>query len=99
MIRDIKQSGLQYLPMYEGYREKSKDRDRDFEPSFLIFNYKKNGEPQDWDKFKKYGIELCKKYEQPSVLIKAPYEPPEWLDKNGDKVSKKETYFVFKDDS
>ena len=99
LIKDIKRSGFQHLPVYRGYRDRSKGEDSDFEPSFLIFNYNKKGETQDWEKLKKWGIELCKKYEQSSVLVKAPFEPPVWLDENGDKVSKKETNIVFKNDS
>lgn len=98
LIKDIKQSRFLYLPVYGEYRDRSKGEDSDFEPSFMIFNCNKNGETQDWDKLKKWGIELCKKYEQSSVLVKAPFESSVWLDENGDKVSKKKTNIVFKND-
>ena len=89
LIIEIKQSKYRYLPIYGGYRAESMGEEGDFEPSIIVFNYDKEGEEQDWAELQKMGIEWCGRYDQSSVLIKAPNNPPVWLDRNG--KSKDET--------
>lgn len=98
LIKDLQNSGYRYLPGYGGYRDTDKGEESFFEPSFNVFNYNTKGEPQDFEKLKNFGIELAKKYDQSSVLVKAPTEPPVWLNGDGQKVSKDETNQVFKND-
>lgn len=98
LIKDIQNSGYSYLPEYGGYRDTDKGEEAFFEPSFNVFNYNTKGEPQDFEKLKEFGVLLAKKYDQSSVLVKAPNEPPIWLDGDGIKVSKNETHKVFKND-
>ena len=99
LIIDIKKSKYRYLPVYGGYRDKSMGEESKFEPSFIVFNYNKDGEEQNWEELKKRGIEWCSKYDQSSVLIKSPNNPPIWLDWNGNRKSKDETDLIKKNDS
>lgn len=99
LIRDLQNSGYCYLPGYGGYRDPEMGEESDFEPSFNVFNYNTKGEPQDFEKLKNFGIELAGKYNQSSVLVKAPNEVPVWLNSKGERVSKNETDRVFKNDA
>lgn len=99
LLKDLMDSPYRFLPVYGGYRDDSRGEYDDFEPSFLVFNYNREGVPQDFEKLKEFGIELCGKYDQSSVLIKAPGKVPVWLDRNGNKISKDETTHVFKNNS
>lgn len=97
LISDLQKSGYSYLPTYGGYRGKNGIED-DYEPSFVVFNYTENGEQRDFDELKQFGIELCKKYNQDSVLIKAPQESPIYMNGDGIKVNRKESDKVWKND-
>lgn len=99
LIKDLRMSGYRFLPGYGGYRDIVKGEESDFEPSFNVFNYNRKGEPQNFEKLKQFGISLAKKYNQSSVLVKAPTEPPVWIDGDGNKMSKDETNIVYKNDA
>lgn len=99
LLHDIQSAGYAYLPTYGGYRDTSKGEEADYEPSFIVFNYNTKGEPQQWEKLKQFGIEMCRKYDQSSVLVKAPGENPVYLDGNGRKINSSETDKVFKNDA
>ena len=81
LIADLKDSGYSYLPTHGGYRGKDGVED-DYEPSFIVFN-KTNGEKRDFEELRQFAILLCGKYNQDSVLIKAPNENPIYIDRNG----------------
>lgn len=99
LIKDIKSSSYRHLPVYGGYRDLSMGEESNFEPSFIVFNRNTNGDEQSWENLKSFGLEMCKKYNQSSVLVKNPGEPPIWLDGDGNKKSKNETELVMKNDS
>ena len=86
LIRDIRKRNYRYLPVYGEVESK-------FEPSFIVFNYNRAGEVQNWGDMKNFGIEMCGKYDQSSVLMKSPDNPPIWLDRNGNRRSKDEQEF------
>lgn len=98
LISELKKSPYRYLPVYGGYTDKKMKEFSSFEPSFIVFSYDIDGEKQDFDKLKEFGVKLCGEFNQSSVLIKSPQEPPIWLDRNGKRVSKKETNLVYKND-
>lgn len=97
LINDLKQSGYSYLPTYGGYRGTDGIED-DYEPSFVVFNYDSKGNPKDFEELKKFALYLCGKYNQDSVLIKAPEEAPVYLNKDGKKVNSDETKQYWKND-
>lgn len=98
LIEDIKKSGFSFLPTYGGYRAKNGVED-DYEPSFVVFNYDaKTGEPRDFNELYNYALQWCKKYQQDSVLIKAPGKNPIWVDKNGNKKNTRESDKHWKND-
>lgn len=90
LINDIKASGFSYLPTYGGYRSPQGVED-DYEPSFIVFNYNSDGKQCDFERLKELAIIWCKKYEQHSVLIKAPNEEPIYVDENGNKVNSRQS--------
>ena len=97
LISDIQKSGFSYLPTYGGYRSPQGVED-DYEPSFIVFNYTNDGEKGDFDELRNLAILWCGKYEQHSVLVKAPNANPIYLDKNGNKVNTSESDKVWKND-
>lgn len=98
LIRDLKQSGYSYLPTYGSYRSPDTGVEDDYEPSFVVFNYDTKGNPLDFEKLRQFGIYLCGKYDQDSVLIKAPGENPIYVDRNGNKYNSTESNKVWKND-
>lgn len=98
LIKDLQDSPYRYLPGYGGYRDPELGEYGDFEASFNVFNYDRDGKPQNWEDLRDFGVELCKKYNQSSVLVKAPGEPPMWINGEGQRVSKDETNDVVKND-
>jgi len=98
LISDIRQSGYSFLPTYGGYRSKSGEEIGDYEPSFLVFNYNREGENLDFDNLYQLAIEWCGKYNQDSVMIKAPNIPSIYVNRYGEKVNKRESNRVFKND-
>lgn len=97
LISDLKKSGYSYLPTYGGYRGTDGVED-DYEPSFVVFNYDVNGQSGDFNALRLFALQLCAKYNQDSVLVKAPGEPPVYLDKDGNKVNSKESNRTWKND-
>ena len=98
LIMDITQSGYSYLPVYGGYRNTSNGVEDSYEPSFIVFNYDVDGEERDFKDLYEFALSMCDKYEQHSVLIKAPDLPPVWKDKDGNTVSKRSSNKVWKND-
>lgn len=97
LISDLKKSGYSYLPTYGGYRGTDGVED-DYEPSFVVFNYDVNGQSGDFNALRLFALQLCAKYNQDSVLVKAPGEAPVYLDKDGNKVNSKESNQTWKND-
>lgn len=97
LISDLKKSGFSYLPTYGGYRGKNGVEDN-YEPSFIVFNYKESGENANFEELYNFALYLCGKYEQDSVLIKAPDAAPIYVDSQGNKVNKRESNVFWKND-
>lgn len=97
LINDLKSSGYSYLPTYGGYRGTNGVEDS-YEPSFVVFNYGVNGEPTDFEGLYEFALEICKKYEQDSVLVKYPNQPPIYVDADGNKVNRTESDKYWKND-
>ena len=90
LISDLKQSGFLYLPTYEGYRIENGVED-DYEPSFVVFNHDAKGNAGNFDELKQFALAMCRKYNQDSVLVKAPGQSPVWLDKDGNTANARES--------
>ena len=71
LVSDIRQTGYSYLPVYGGYKGTNGVVDN-FEPSFLVFNYSRDGSTKDFSYLKDFAIKMCDKYEQNSVLVVYP---------------------------
>ena len=98
LISDIRKSGYSYFPVYCGYKcnvcsthvvHKGTDGMVDkYEPSFFITNYKGKTLQDNFDKLFDLGVKICNKYNQDSVLVKAPNDVPKYIDRNGNVVGK-----------
>ena len=65
IIKQIKDSNFSYTPVYGGFIEnKGTPNEREVvERSFVIYNYDKEGNPQDIERLYKFGIDLTNEYE------------------------------------
>ncbi len=97
LIIDIKRSGYSYLPIYGGYRSKYTGI-KDFEPSFVVFNYTHDGKEKDFEQLRLFALDTCRKYEQHDVMIKYPNAALAWEDGNGNRVSKRSAERYWKND-
>ena len=92
LIKDLKQSGYLFLPTYG--RHKGYDGlDYEYEPSFIVFNYDKNGNSKNFEQLRQFALALCGKYNQDSVIVTAPEKSAIWVDIDGNEVSKTENGF------
>lgn len=87
LIADIRKSGYSYFPVYGGYKGMDGMVDK-YEPSFFITNYKGKTLQDNFDKLFDLGVKICNKYNQDSVLVKAPNDVPKYIDRNGNVVGK-----------
>jgi hypothetical protein len=84
LLNDIKAMGFSYTPCFGGFIENldSDDEEQVYEKSFIVYPYKKD-KTYNFAELKKFAIEMCNKYDQNSVLIKAPTENPKYYLKSG----------------
>lgn len=76
LISDLKRLGYSYVPVFCGYKEVGQEK-ASLEESFVVFPYDIATEKyDDFDNFKKNLINLGKKYEQESILVKENGEDP-----------------------
>ena len=97
LITDLKSSKYSYLPVYGGYKGTDGVTDK-YEPSFIVFNYDKNGEPKNWEQLRNFAIYLCDKYAQDSVFVQGPNESPNYLDANGNQTNSRSSKNIIKND-
>lgn len=101
LIKDLKESGYSYVPVYGGYHDKN-DRTSltdSYEVSFVVYNIRRDKENVDFDYLFDFAIELCDKYMQDSVYVQAPGEAPNYYDCNGNIVNSKSSRKIITNDS
>lgn len=82
---DIRSKGYSYVPVFGGYKEEDADRES-VEKSFIVFPYDNiNRKYTDFNTFEKDLINLSKKYDQDSVLIKRPNDKARYYNNLEDK--------------
>lgn len=81
---DIQSFGFSYTPCYGGFVENlgTENEDTVYEKSFIVYARKKDGSV-DFDLLKRFGLDMCDKYNQDSVLIKTPGDMPAYYNRNG----------------
>lgn len=84
LLNDIKATGFSYTPCFGGFIENlgSDDEEQVYEKSFIVYPYKKD-KTYNFTELKDFAIEMCNKYDQNSVLIKAPTENPKYYKQSG----------------
>ena len=86
LLQDIKNAGYTYTPVYGGYHG-SDDVQDSYEPSYVVYNYKRSNEPADFQELEALALKLCSKYHQDSVYVQRPNQPPVYLDCDGNQVN------------
>lgn len=86
LIKQIKESGYSYTPVYGGFIENkgTPDEENVYERSFIVYNHDRKGNVGDFEKLKTMALKWCKEFNQDSVLVKEPGQPPRYLTKTGD---------------
>ena len=82
LVKNIKETGLSYTPVYGGYHGTDKVVD-DFEPSFIVYTKDKSGNDVPFNIVYQKALEWCGKFNQDSVYVQAPGDVPRYLDKDG----------------
>ncbi|MCD8208315.1 MAG: hypothetical protein LUD72_10295 [Bacteroidales bacterium] len=98
LIADIQRTGRSYIPVYGGYHDDETGITDSYEPSFIVTNYDREGDVLDFDELKDFAIQMCGKYDQWCVTVKAPDDVPHFYDRNGNIISKNDTDKVIKND-
>lgn len=90
LLDDIRKSGYSYTPVFGGYKG-TDDVQSSYEPSYVVYNYKRGGEPGDFEELLQYALEWCGKYRQDSVFVQRPGEAPVYLNRHGEQVNSTST--------
>jgi hypothetical protein len=97
--KDIRSAGFSFTPIYGGYKGAEDVKDS-YEPSYVVYCYNRDGGLVKFDYLEQFGLDMCRKYKQESVLIQRPGEPPAYYDADGNKVDMSgEDDVSFKDDN
>ena len=85
LLNDIKNSGFSFVPVFGGFIENkgTENEKQVYETSYIVLNFDRNGNEKDFNALKNLAINLCKKYNQDSVLVKAPNGAPQYITQNG----------------
>ena len=84
LIADIQQRNFSYTPAYGGFIENNGDSNSEevYEQSVIVYPYKKDN-TYNFDELYEFALEMCKKYNQDSVLIKQPNDLPKYVKQDG----------------
>lgn len=83
---DIRQRGFSFVPVFGGFIENmgSENEQHVYESSFIILNYDTKGNELDFNDLKNFAVEMCDKFNQDSVLVKAPNGKPQYITRNNE---------------
>jgi hypothetical protein len=86
LVNILKQSDFSYTPTYGGFIENqgTPDEENVYERSFVVYNHHKDGSVGDFKELYDFALAMAKKYNQDSVLIKAPNGNPEYVKQDGE---------------
>ena len=86
LVDILKKTDFSYTPTYGGFIEnKGKpDEENVYERSFVVYNHHKDGSVGDFEELRKFALDMAKKYNQDSVLIKAPNSNPQYVKQDGE---------------
>lgn len=84
-LKMIKQSGFAYTPSYGGFIENQGEENEEnvYERSFIIYNHYRDGSVGNFEDLFNLAMEICRKYNQDSVLVKAPGKNPKYIKQDG----------------
>ena len=86
LVDILKNTDWSYTPTYGGFIENvgTPNETNVYERSFVVYNHHKDGSVGNFEDLYKFALEMCRKYNQDSVLIKSPTENPMYVKGNGD---------------
>lgn len=84
LVDDVRKAGFSYTLTYGGFIEnKGEEDEREVYERSVVVYANKTDKTTDMDRLMDFAIEMCRKYNQDSVLIQEPNKPAVYLDKNG----------------
>jgi len=86
LLRQIKQSGYRFLPIYAKRSSQNDSENIDYQPLFFVFNYDREHNFPEFSSLYKYALKWCRDYAQDCVLIKAPWQQPVCVNSSGEEV-------------
>ena len=84
LIKDIQEHNFSYTPSYGGFIE-DKDTEKEeevYEQSVIVYPYKKDGS-YNFDELYTFALEMAKKFNQDSILVKVPNSTPKYVKQDG----------------
>ena len=75
-----------YTATYGGYHGGDGVKDS-YEPSYVVYNYDRQGHPMNFEELLKEGLKLCKMYHQDAIFVQPPDEAPMFLNSDGEKIN------------
>ena len=83
---DIREAGYSYTPVFGGYKG-TDNVVSSYEPSYVVYNRFVGGQRGDFKDLERFGIDMCRKYNQDSIYLQKPGEAPIYVDDQGNQVS------------
>lgn len=85
LVSLIRKAGFTYTPAYGGFIENKGEPNQEnvYERSFIIYPYDRSGHLIPFENLKDFALNMCKKYNQDSVLVKEPNKQPVYLKSDG----------------
>lgn len=86
LVDILKKTDFSYTPTYGGFIENQgkPNEENVYERSFVVYNHHKDGSVGDFEELRKFALDMAKKYNQDSVLIKAPNSNPQYVKQDGE---------------
>lgn len=86
LVDILKKGDFSYTPTYGGFIENQEEPNEEnvYERSFVVYNHHKDGSIGDFKELYDFAIDMAKKFNQDSVLVKAPNKNPEYVKQDGE---------------
>lgn len=86
LVSILKGGDFSYTPTYGGFIENQGEPNAEnvYERSFVVYNHHKDGSVGDFKELYDFALNMAKKFNQDSVLVKAPNSNPEYVKQDGE---------------
>lgn len=99
LVTDIQKAGYRYIPIYGCNVDANETKDN-FVPSFIVFPFStKTNQFMEFDPFRQFVLDMCRKYIQDSVLLSNPDNTTAYYDKDGKAIKSVSLDSIFNEPS